>query len=124
MAAKKDILVAEDDQFLVKIYKAKLTKEGFDVRIALDGDEAMAEIKKKIPDIMLLDLIMPKKDGFEVLEEMKKDGTLKKIPVIILSNLGQEVDVHRGLELGAKDYLVKANTSLVQVINRIKSYLK
>jgi DNA-binding response OmpR family regulator len=117
------ILIVEDDQFLVKALDAKLSNSGFKTAIAHDGEEATNFLKKTKPDLMLLDLIMPKKNGFEVLEEMKANGDVKKIPVIILSNLGQESDQKKGLELGAKDYVVKTKFSLQQVVDMINSHL-
>ena len=121
---KKDILVIEDDQFLVKVYMSKLKKEGYDVRIAYDGNEGIAEVEKKKPDIILLDLILPGIDGFEVLEKIKADTKLAKVPVIILSNLGQDEDIKRGKKLGVVDYFVKANTSLSAIIQKIEKYIK
>ena len=121
---KKYILVVEDDVFLAKIYKTKLSKEGFELSLAHDGEEALAQIKQRKPDMILLDLMMPKKDGFEVMEELAKDPECKKIPIIILSNLGQESDVERGLALGAKDYFVKANVSLNEIIKKITKHIK
>jgi len=121
---KKDILVVEDDQFLVKVYMSKLKKEGYDVRIAYDGNEGIAEVEKKKPDIILLDLILPGMDGFEVLKKIKEKANLNKVPIIILSNLGQSEDIKRGEELGADDYFVKANTSLSAIIEKIEQYIK
>ena len=117
------VLVVEDDMFLAKILSTKLEKEGFSVVLAFDGEEALNKLKKEIPDLILLDLILPKKNGFEVLEEIKLDDKLNKIPVIILSNLGQQSDVVKGKELGAVDYLIKANFSLDEVISKIKEHL-
>ncbi len=116
------VLVIEDDRFLVKAYEAKMKGEGFCVDVARDGEEGIAKIEKKKPDIVLLDLIMPKMDGFDVLEEMKKHKDWRKIPVLILTNLGQEDDRKRGLALGAKDYIVKADYSLAQIVELIKKY--
>ncbi|MBU0648975.1 response regulator [Patescibacteria group bacterium] len=121
---KKYILVVDDDVFLAKIYKTKLSKEGFELSLAHDGEEALVQIKQKRPDLILLDLMMPKKDGFEVMEELAKDPECKKIPIIILSNLGQESDVERGLALGAKDYFVKANVSLNDIVKKITKHIK
>jgi len=125
MAQKnKKVLVIEDDQFLAKVYLIKLKKEGYDVEMAYDGNEGIEAMKKKIPDIVLLDLILPGIDGFEVLKKMKADPKLAKIPVIILSNLGQEEDIERGKKLGADDYFVKANTALSSIVKKIKEYAK
>jgi DNA-binding response OmpR family regulator len=124
MAKKPKILVVEDDQFLRKIYITKLTQENFDVLTAIDGEEALAAPKKETPDIILLDLILPKIDGFEVLRELKNNPETRNIPVIILSNLGQQSDIERGRKLGAIDYLVKSQFSINEVVNKIKSGLK
>lgn len=121
---KKDILVIEDDQFLAKVYLAKLQKEGYGVRIAYDGQEGLDELNKKAPDIILLDLILPNMDGFEFLEKIKQEDKYKKIPVIILSNLGQDEDIKRGKKLGADDYFVKANTPLKEIVEKINQYTK
>jgi len=118
------VLVAEDDRFLSKAYGAKLKKEGFDVILAMNGEEAVEEAKNKKPDIILLDLVMPRKDGFEALSDLKKDASTKSIPVIILSNLGQEEDIIKGKELGAVDYLVKSNIAIREVVEKIREVLK
>jgi len=120
---KFHILVAEDDHFLRKVYMTKLTQEGFDVIVATDGEEALKKIKATPPDLMLLDIVMPKMNGFDVLEEMKDDPSLSSIPVIVLSNLGQSDDIQRARELGAKDYLVKANFSINEVVTKIRTFL-
>ena len=123
MVDKKTILLVEDDIFLVAAYKDGLEREGFVINVATDGEEAMTQLAAEVPDLILLDLIMPVKDGFEVLEDLSKDAKLKKIPVIILTNLGQEEDVKRGKDLGAVDYLVKANYTLAEVIKIVKKHL-
>ncbi len=121
--AKTKILVAEDDHFLQKVYLTKLTQEGFSVDVALDGEEALKKLRNAPPDLLLLDLIMPKVNGFDVLLEMKGDAQLKKIPVVVLSNLGQPEDIQKCRELGAKDYLVKANFSINAVVEKIRQYV-
>ncbi len=119
----KKILVVEDDKFLVNVLLSKLQKEGFEVVHAFDGEEALAKVREKKPDLILLDLILPVKDGFDVLKELKEDGATKNIPVIILSNLGQETDIEKGKKLGAVDYMIKANWSMKDVIAKVKEYL-
>jgi DNA-binding response OmpR family regulator len=119
----KKVLVAEDDKFLIKAYAAKLKKSGLDVILAVNGEEAVQKIKSEQPDIVLLDLVMPKKDGFEVLAEVQAEINKNKMPVIILSNLGQDEDVERGKKLGVTDYLVKSNTSIQQIAERVKQVL-
>jgi len=122
MAIKSQIkvLIAEDDKFLRNVLKVKLAAEGFRVLAAEDGEETLAVIASGKPDILLLDIIMPKKNGFDVLEDIQLKGG-KMLPVIILSNLGQEEDIKRGLALGAVDYLVKSDHSLKEVVDKVKT---
>ena len=115
----KKILVAEDDKFLGNAYRVKLTKAGFEVQIARDGQEATDMLQTFIPDIILLDLVMPVKDGFSTLEEIKNNPQLKSIPVIVASNLGQKEDTDRALSLGANDFIVKSDLSLNTLIEKI-----
>ncbi len=117
---KKNILLAEDDRFISKAYKAGLEKAGFEVIPAYDGVEALKKIKEKEPDLVLLDIVMPEKNGFEVLEEMKMNKGMKNIPVVIISNLGQESDIKKGKELGVLDYLVKTDHSMKEVVEKVK----
>lgn len=120
---KKKIMVVEDDEHISKVYEIKFAKEGIDVVLARDGEEAVVKITAEKPDVILLDLMIPKKDGFGVLEEIKKNPELVNIPVIILSNLGQKSDQDRALALGANEYLVKVDYSIQEVINKAKGYL-
>jgi DNA-binding response OmpR family regulator len=120
---KIKIVLAEDDKFISMAYSDGLRRAGYEVFTAFDGVEALKKIREVRPDIILTDIIMPEKNGFEVLEEIKKDGALKKIPVLILSNLGQETDIQKGRELGANDFLIKANYSMTEVIEKINKYL-
>lgn len=117
------ILVAEDDRFLMKIYTDTLTRENFEVIQATNGEEVINKTKTNPPDLILLDLVMPIKDGFETLEELKLDSKTKNIPVIILTNLGQEADIKRGKDLGAIDYLVKSDLSIKEIIDKVKQYI-
>lgn len=119
----KRILVAEDDRFLASAYKAKLTRAGFEVTLAQDGDEAISFLSDKAFDLILLDLIMPKKDGFSVLEFIKTNPRASKVPVIIASNLGQEEDIKKGMSLGAKDFIIKSDMSLDDLIKKIDSLI-
>ncbi len=120
---KKKILLIEDDKYIFRAYKDGLEHAGFEVIGASDGSEGVSEAKDKKPDLILLDLILPIKNGFEVLEEIKMDDTTKNIPVIILSNLGQESDVAKGNALGAEDYLIKSNYSMKEVVEKVKFQL-
>jgi len=122
--AGKTVLVVEDDNFLIKAYEAHLAKAGFHVRTALDGVEAVESLKKVMPDIILLDLVMPRMDGFDVLEDMQKKSEWKKIPIVVVSNLGQESDRDRSLKLGAVEYIVKSDFSLQQTVDLISKHLK
>jgi DNA-binding response OmpR family regulator len=120
----KTILIIEDDKFLRELITQKLIKEDFEVSEAVDGEEGIKKIKEEKPDLVLLDLILPGIDGFEVLSQMKKEPTLVPIPVIILSNLGQKDDVEKGLKMGAVDYLIKAHFTPGEIIDKIKAVLK
>ena len=120
----KTILIIEDDKFLREMIAQRLQEEGYDVSMAVDGEEGIKKIQGEKPDLILLDLILPGIDGFEVLERMRKDSELAKIPVVILSNLGQKEEVERGLNLGAVDYLIKAHFTPREIIDKIKKVLK
>jgi DNA-binding response OmpR family regulator len=117
------VLIAEDDKFLIKAYSAKLTKEGFKIIMAANGNEVVIKAKAEKPDIILLDLNMPEKNGFDALYELKQDETTKNILVIITSNLSQESDIKRSKDLGATDYLVKSDTPIQKVVEKIKQVL-
>ena len=120
---KIHLLVVEDDEFLVKMYESGLTKEGFQVTTAQDGEAGVKAAHEVKPDLVLLDLILPKMDGFACLETLKANASTKRIPVIILSNLGQDSDIKRVLELGAEDYLIKTDFTVKQVSEKVKKIL-
>ena len=120
----RKILIIEDDKFLKELIAQKLVKEGYNIAEAIDGEEGIKKVKSEQPDLVLLDLILPGIDGFEVLSKMKEDSSLVSIPVIILSNLGQKEDVEKGLKLGAADYLIKAHFTPGEIIDKIKIILK
>ena len=117
------ILLVEDDKFLRELIARKLIQEEYEVSEVVDGEEALKFLAKERPDLVLLDLILPGIDGFEVLSRLKEDVNLASIPVIILSNLGQKEDVERGLKLGAVDYLVKAHFTPNEIIEKVKNSL-
>jgi len=121
---KPKILLIENDQFLYKILTVKLKRAGFDIFLAVDGVEGIKKVKEIKPNLVLLNLILPKLNGFEVLSEIKKTTILKKIPVVILTNLCQKCDIEKGMKLGAKDYLVTPNLSLSEIVEKVKGYLK
>ena len=120
----KKILIIEDDKFLRELIVKKLVKEGYEISEAVDGEEGVKKVKEEKPDLVLLDLILPGIDGFEVLSRTKEDPALSQIPVIILSNLGQKEEVERGLGLGAIDYLIKAHFTPGEIIEKIRAILK
>ncbi len=122
-SSKGKILLVEDDDFVSGMYSTKLTMAGYDVAIAVDGKEGLKMAKQENPDLILLDIVLPKIDGFQVLERIKKDQTLKEVPVILLTNLGQKEDVERGLGLGADDYTIKAHFTPNEVIQKIENLL-
>lgn len=117
------ILVIEDDKFFQKFYNSKLTERGFQVDVAEDGEDGLEKICDFKPDVILLDIIMPKKDGFEVLQILQKNTQLKTIPVLVFSTLGQEEDVKRAMSLGAKDYVNKSFFDIDKLINKINSIM-
>lgn len=118
---KPTIVLVEDDSFLAGMYVAKLELEDYSVKLATDGESGLELIRKERPDIVLLDIVLPGMDGFDVLKAIKKDATTKDIPVLLLTNLGQRGDVQRGLSLGAVDYLIKAHFMPSEVIEKIKN---
>lgn len=125
MAQKKQkVLLIEEDRFLRKIYRNKLILAGFEFIEAINGIEGLHKVIYEKPDLVLLDIILPRKNGFDVLIEIKKNKKTKHIPVIILSNLGQETDIKRGFALGAQEYLIKPEISLSGVVEKVKKFIK
>lgn len=116
----KKVLVVEDDKFLANAYKLKLTKSGYEVSVSSDGQEALDFMAESVPDIVLLDLIMPNMDGFATLSEMNNVEKLKNVPVVVASNLGQKEDIDRAKELGAKDFIIKSNVSIEDIVDKVK----
>ena len=123
MDTKKTILVAEDDLLYASVYQNKLTKEGFDVVVVGNGKEAVKKASELKPSLILMDLIMPEMDGFTALEKIKGDPETKNLKILVMSNLGQDSDIQRAKELGAEEYFIKANISIQELIEKIKSYL-
>ncbi|OGY64508.1 MAG: hypothetical protein A3I24_04025 [Candidatus Harrisonbacteria bacterium RIFCSPLOWO2_02_FULL_41_13b] len=120
----KTVLIVEDDVFLMALLKNRMESEGFSILAAKDGEEAIKVLKDIKPDIILLDIILPGKSGFEVLEEMQSDPQIQNSPVMIISNLGQDMDIDRGRDLGALEYFVKARSSMDDVIVKVSNFLK
>jgi len=121
---KKTILIVEDDKVLLELYEIKIKNAGFLVQKASNGEEALRLIKKKKPDLILLDILMPKMDGFSFLKNLKGNLKILDIPIIILSNLAQEFEIQEGYRLSAVKYLVKANYTPEEVVEEIKKSLK
>lgn len=115
------ILIIEDDQVLSDVLHRKLIKENYEVYTAKDGEEGIKKVEEVKPDLILLDIIMPKKDGFEVMETLKSNNS--KIPVVIISNSGQSVEISKALALGARDYLVKAEFDPEEVVLKVQKVL-
>lgn len=120
----KQILLVEDDPFLIDIYTTKLKEAGFSVEVAVDGEEALRKAKGKKPALIVLDIVLPQIDGWEILKKIKSSPELKNLKVIILSNLGQKEEVERGITLGATKYMIKAHYTPSQVVKEIKKVLK
>lgn len=117
------IFIAEDDSFLLRMYTKKLVNFGFNVISAPDGESAIRSIRKHIPSVILLDILMPKKDGFAVLQEIKADPQLKTIPVIMLTNLSEPEDIKRARKLGANEYMIKTHFLPSEVVEKIQEYI-
>lgn len=123
MEKKSLILLIEDDKMLCDMYSAKFSREGYEVHIAENGSVGVKMAKELKPDLILLDIIMPKMDGFAALKELRKKEETKDIPVILLTNLGQEQDIKKGKELGADDYFIKANHTPTEIVEKVKDML-
>jgi len=115
----KKILLIEDEEIMVGLLQKKLRQEGYEISVARDGEEGLRAVREIKPNLILLDIIMPKMGGFEVMEEMAKDKELKEIPVIIISNSGQPVELDRAQQLGAKDWLVKTEFDPQEVVDKV-----
>lgn len=120
--AKLKITLIEDDDVLAKVIHEELFEAGFDMSQAFDGEEGLKLVKAQRPDLVLLDLILPKKQGFEVLEELKSSPVTRAIPVIILSMLGRDDDIKKGLRLGANDYVVKSQHTISEIVDKVKNF--
>ncbi len=120
----RKILLVEDDPFLIDIYTAKFKEAGFDIQVVTDGQESLRKIKEKLPDLVLLDIVLPHINGWEILRKIRQEDKLKNLKVIILSNLGQKEEVEKGISLGATKYLIKAHYKPNEVVEQIKKILK
>ncbi len=119
----KKVLIVEDDQLIFSILSRELSDAGYEVANAFDGEQAVAVTREVHPDLVLLDILLPRKNGFEVLQTLKADDALKSIPVVILSNLGQPEDIQKGRELGAIDYMVKVEFEPKQIVSKVRTLL-
>ncbi|MCD6270494.1 response regulator [bacterium] len=119
----KKITIVEDEEILRDLLKNKLTAEGYEVSTANDGEEGITRIKQERPDLIILDIVMPKMGGFEVMEELNKDEELAKIPVLVVSNSGQPVEIDKAKSLGAKDWLIKTEFDPQEVIDKVKNQI-
>lgn len=120
----KKVLIIEDDSFLQGLEVAKLKKDNFDVIVASTGEEGMEKINESGIDLILLDLVLPRFDGFEILKKVRETEALKTIPVIVFSNLSEDKDIKRAEELGATDFMVKSNFTLDELVENINKILK
>lgn len=118
------ILLVEDDEMLHSMYTQKFSQEGYQIISAYNGAEGLKKAEEEKPDVILLDIIMPKMDGFVALKKIKQNAKLASIPVVMLTNLGQDEDIKKGRELGADDYFIKANHTPTEVVAKIKALLK
>lgn len=125
MSINAFIYLVEDDSFISGMYQTKLKNMGYTVELAADGDAAWARLQQDpLPDLVLLDVVLPKKDGFEILEELRAHDRTKNLPVILLTNLGQKPDVERGVKLGADDYIIKAHYTPSEVMEKVEKILQ
>lgn len=118
------IMIVEDDPYIMRVYERKFQAEGFTITTAKNGEEGLGKVQSAKPDIILLDLVMPKKDGFEFVRELRKDDSFAKTPIIVLTNLGQEHDIERAQKLGISAYLLKSNQSIQDVFEMVQKTLK
>lgn len=118
------ILVVEDEDFLLDLYETKLEQSSYEVIKATDGAQGLSLAQLELPSLILLDILMPKVDGYEMLKKLKKDKKTKNIPVIIFSNLSQKEEIEKGLKLGAKDFIIKTSVTPTEMITKVREYLK
>jgi len=119
----KKILIIEDEEILAQLLAKKLKSLGYEIFVAEDGEKGMKSIREIVPDLILLDIILPKKGGFEIMEEMNQDPSLKAIPVIVISNSGQPVELDKAKQLGARDWLIKTEFDPQEVIEKVSKIL-
>jgi DNA-binding response OmpR family regulator len=113
------VLVIDDDAYIAEAYSDKMTALGYEFKVATDGEAGLKVLQEWVPDAVILDLVMPRKDGFATLEAIKQDSNLAHIPVLVASNLGQQEDIDRVMKLGAKDFIIKSNATPDDIVNRL-----
>lgn len=123
MMAKTKILIVDDDEFLLEMYSLKFTESGFLVETAENGEDAVKKAKAGSPDVILMDIVMPKMDGFDLLRNLKKENAAPGATILVLTNLGQKDDVEKGMKLGAADYIIKAHFTPSEVVMRVEGLL-
>ncbi|HHE76820.1 MAG TPA: response regulator [Candidatus Parcubacteria bacterium] len=117
----KKILLVEDDPFLIEIYTSKLKEAGFSVSVVTSGELVLEKVEEEKPDLVLLDVVLPNMDGWEILQAIKTNPKVKETRVVILSNLGEKEDVEKGIKLGAVKYLIKSHYTPSEVVEEIKN---
>lgn len=115
------ILLVEDDPLLIDIYTTKLKESGFNIKVLEDGNDVLAQMKKEKPDLVLLDIVLPHQDGWEILRQAQEDPETKGMKIVVLSNLGQQEEIKKGLQLGAVKYLIKAHYTPSEIVEEIKT---
>lgn len=119
----KKILLIEDDPLMIEIYTKRFKESGFEVDVATNGEEGLNKIKEKKPDLLILDIVLPQIDGWEILRKIREDLGLKDLKVVVLSNLSRDAEVKKSLEMGVVSYLIKAHHTPTEVVNEIKKYV-
>lgn len=124
MSQNKKIIIAEDEPVLIEMYKLYFERAGYEVLKAGNGRECIDFVKKEKPNIILLDILMPKLDGWEVLKQLKADPETKQVPILVFSNLGQTQEIQKGLDLGADDYVIKSNMTPKELLEKVEKMIK
>ena len=123
MSQNKKIIIAEDEPVLIEMYRLYFERAGYEVLKASNGRECIDFVKNEKPNIILLDILMPKVDGWEVLKQLKTDPETKKIPILVFSNLGQTQEIQKGLDLGADDYVIKSNMTPKELLEKVEGMI-
>jgi len=121
---RRKILIIEDEKFLLEMYQGRFEKEGYQVFTAIDGQCGLRLAQKEKPDLIILDILMPGMDGYEVIRKLKEDNQTKEITILVLSNLGQREEVNQGLKLGADDYIIKTDLTPSELVNKVERMFK